>query len=70
METARMILLITEIVLIWIVLTAIQFPLRKEEHKIVRSIIFLLKIILIPAVALLFASIEWAITYIHADIRE
>lgn len=68
METARMILLISEIILMWIVLTAIQFPLRKEEHKIVRSIIFLMKIILIPAVALLFASIEWAITYIHADI--
>ncbi len=58
MDAATMMMLIAETILIWAILIAIQFPLRKEEHRIVRSIVFLLKLILIPAVAVLFVVIE------------
>lgn len=68
MDTATTVLLIAEIILAWIILTAIQFPLRKEEHMILRPIIFLLKVILIPAVALLAMGIEWSVPYTHDDI--
>lgn len=68
MDTAAMVWLIAEIILAWIILTAIQFPLRKEEHMILRSIIFLLKVILIPAVAVLAMGVEWALPYTHNDI--
>lgn len=61
-------MLIAEITLAWIILTAIQFPLRKEEHMILRPIIFLLKVILIPAVALLAIAIDWPVSYAHDDI--
>lgn len=68
MDAATMMMLIAETILVWAILIAIQFPLRKEEHRIVRSIVFLLKLILIPAVAVLFVVIEWPITYTHGDI--
>ena len=61
-------MLIAEIIVAWIILTAIQFPLRKEEHMILRPIIFLLKVILIPAVALLAIAIDWPVSYAHDDI--
>ena len=68
MDAATTVLLIAEIILAWTILTAIQFPLRKKEHMILRPIIFLLKLILIPAVAMLAMGIEWALPYTHDDI--
>lgn len=68
MDIATTALLIAEIILAWAILTAIQFPLRKEEHMILRSIIFILKLILIPAVAVLAMGVEWALPYTHDDI--
>ena len=67
-DTATTALLIVEIILAWIILTAIQFPLRKEEHTILRPGIFLLKVILISAVAVLAMGIEWVLPYIHGEI--
>lgn len=68
MDIATAVLLIAEIILAWAILTVIHFPLRKEEHMILRPIIFLLKLILIPAVAMLAMGIEWALPYTHDDI--
>jgi predicted MPP superfamily phosphohydrolase len=68
MDAATLISLVAEIVLVWSLLTVVQYPLRKEEHRLVRSIVFLVKLILIPAVAVLFAGIEWAMPYIHGEI--
>ncbi len=68
MDIATTALLIAEIILAWAILTAIQFPLRKKEHMILRPIIFILKFILIPAVAMLAMGIEWALPYTHNDI--
>ena len=61
-------LFIIEIVLAWIILTAIQFPLRKEEHMILRPFVFFLKLVLIPLSAVLSVSIEWKMAYTHDDI--
>ena len=68
MDAATLILLIAETALVWAALTAVQFPLRKEEHRLVRSIVFLVKLILIPAVAILFVSIDWTLPYVHGGI--
>ena len=68
MDTAALVLFIIEIVLAWAILTAIQFPLRKEEHMILRPFVFLVKVILIPAVAVLVMGIEWVLPYTHDDI--
>ena len=35
MDTTMLISLIVEIILVWSVLTAVQFPLRKAEHRLV-----------------------------------
>jgi len=61
-------LFIAEAILAWVVLYAVQLPLRREEHRILRSTVFLLKLILIPAVAVLFVSADWALPYIHGSI--
>jgi len=62
------VLLIVEIILAWIILTVIQFPLRKRELMTLRWIIFFLKVILIPAVAVLAVGLEWVIPYTYGDI--
>ncbi|AMK14335.1 metallophosphoesterase [methanogenic archaeon mixed culture ISO4-G1] len=68
MDTTMLISLIVEIILVWSVLTAVQFPLRKAEHRLVGSIVFLVKLILIPVVALLFVGIDWVVPYNHGEI--
>ena len=68
MDTATLVLLIVEIILVWSVLTAVQFPLRKEEHRLARLIVFLVKLILIPAMGALSVSIDWVVPYTHGEI--
>lgn len=46
-------LLVAETVLVWLLLTAVQFPLRKSEHRVLRIIVFAVKIPLIPLAAFL-----------------
>lgn len=57
------VLFITEVLLAWAFLTIIQIPLRKKEHRIIGSAVFVLKIILIPLVALLFVAADWVTGY-------
>ena len=59
---------IFETVLAWIVLTAIQIPLRDGEHRVARTSVFVAKLLLIPTVAMLFVSIVWPMPYTHGDI--
>ena len=61
-------LFIAEIVLIWAILTVIQFPIRKEEHRVIRTIVFLLKLILVPLIAILSVSIDWRMAYTYNDL--
>jgi len=37
MDTAALVVLISETLLIWSLLTAVQFPLRKGDHRTVRT---------------------------------
>ena len=53
MDTAALIVLISETLLIWGLLTAAQFPLRRGDHRIVRTAVFAIKAFLIPVSALL-----------------
>ena len=57
------VLLIIEVIVAWAVLTAIQYPLRKERHRNLRIAVFLLKVILIPIIALLAIAAEWFVAY-------
>lgn len=61
-------LFIAETILVWAVLYAVQVPLRKEEHRVLRSAVFILKLIMIPAAALLFVAIDWLVPYVHGYI--
>ena len=62
------ILFITEALLAWAFLTIIQIPLRMKEHRIIGSAVFVLKVILIPLVALLFVAADWVTGYAYAGI--
>ena len=62
------VLFITEVLLGWALLTIIQIPLRKKEHRIIGSAVFVLKIILIPLVALLFVAADWVTGYTYRGI--
>ena len=56
-------LFIVETILAWVLLTVTQIPLRKEEHKAIRTMLFVVKVLLIPIMALLFVAIEWVVSY-------
>ena len=60
--------LLFEIILVWAVLCAIQIPLRRSSCKLLRVILFLVKVILIPVPAILFVSVDWRFAYRHGDI--
>ena len=59
---------IIEIVISYIVLFAIQIPLRMKEHRMLRTLVFAVKVFLILATALLFVAIECRFSYRHGDI--
>lgn len=54
-----------KIVLVFAVLFAIQIPVRRTGNRLLRAVVFILKLLLIPAVALLFVSIESRFAYRH-----
>ena len=66
--TSKLLLFSAEIIIFWAVLFAAQFNLRKKEHRVARTIVFILKLLLIPASALLFVAIECRFSYAHGDI--
>lgn len=59
---------ILEITVFFLVLFAVQIPLRKRELPAARVIVFIFKLILIPAAALLFVAIESAFNYRRGDL--
>ncbi len=67
MNREQMILWILEIIAFMAGLYAVQIPLRKKGFPALKAIIFVLKILLIPAAALLFVAIVNSLTYRHSD---
>jgi len=63
MYAGTLLILIAEIILFWIILTAIQYPLRKEVHRFVRTAVFIVKVFMIPVMALLQIAIESPLPY-------
>ena len=63
-----MVLWILEIIAFMAVLFVVQIPLRKKGAPALKVIIFVLKILLIPAAALFFVAIVNPVTYRHSDI--
>ena len=57
-----------EILLAFAVLFAIQIPVRRVENRLIRGAVFILKLLLIPAAAILFVSIDLRLSYQHGDI--
>ena len=68
MEPSKLVLWLAEIIVAWFLLFAIQIPLRRSKLKVLRIIIFIVKVILIPATALLFVAIEWPLPYHRGDV--
>ena len=56
------------IVLAFAVLLVVQIPLRRTGNRSLRAVVFIFKLLLIPAVALLFVAIESKIAYRHGDL--
>lgn len=67
MDREQMILWILEIIAFMAGLYAVQMPLRKKGFPALKAIIFVLKILLIPAAALFFVAIVNSLTYRHSD---
>jgi predicted MPP superfamily phosphohydrolase len=57
-----------KIVAAWMVLFLIQIPLRRGSHPIARTVIFVIKVLLIPVAALFFVAIEWKYGYTLGDV--
>jgi len=57
-----------ETALSWAAVFALQIPARKKNSTPVNVIVFIIKMILIPAVALLLIAIDSSISYRHGDI--
>ena len=57
-----------KIVLAFAGLFVIQIPLRRSENRLLHAAVFILKLLLIPAVALLFVAIESRLSYRFGDL--
>ena len=57
-----------EIALSWVAVFALQIPARKKNSTPINVIVFIIKMILIPAIALQLIAIESSISYQHGDI--
>ena len=51
------------IVLTWIVIFAVQKPVRKKNCRLLNAVVLILKLLLIPIFAIMFIAMEWMITY-------
>jgi len=63
----KLIIWILEIVAAWVVIFGLQIPLRRSYHPIIRTIVFIIKVLMIPAAALCFVAIEEPMAYVHGD---
>ena len=68
MDTAALIVLIFESLLFLALLTAIQYPLRKGEHRVIRTAVFILKLFMVPVAALLWMTFPTPIPYVHSTL--
>ena len=68
MNTLRFVLWIAEIIAILAVLFALQIPLRKKKHPVIRVIVFILKVLLVPGMGLLFVAVESSFAYVRGDV--
>ena len=55
-------------VVVAVMLYVIQLPLRRKAHPRIRTAVFVIKMLLIPATALLFVAVDWPAAYLHGDI--
>ena len=68
MATARYAVWVLEIITAWAILFAIQIPLRKRQHRVINTAVFLIKVLLILLTALMFVAFVIPFTYNHSDI--
>ena len=61
-------LFFVEIALILSMLSAIQIPVRRRGKRLLRTTVFVLKLLLIPAVAILFVAIDSWVAFRSGDI--
>ncbi|MCR5040619.1 MAG: metallophosphoesterase [Clostridia bacterium] len=59
---------IAKIIAAWALLCACQVCLRKGRHPVLRTAVFLIKLLLIPAAAIMFVAVTGAFSYRHGDI--
>ena len=52
-----------KIALVLAVLFAVQIPVRRSRKKLLRTVVFILKLLLIPTTALLFVAIDTEFVY-------
>lgn len=57
------ILFFLEIILAWAVIFAVQIPVRKIDSRLLHAAVLIIKLLLIPVLALAFIAMEWKITY-------
>lgn len=57
------ILFFLEIILTWAVIFAVQIPIRKIDSRPLHAVVLIIKLLLIPVLALMFIAMEWKITY-------
>ena len=65
MNVGFLIIWALEIAVVWAALFAVQIPLRKSRLGWLRIVVFWLKVLLIPGMALLFVAIEFPFSYLH-----
>ena len=68
MAPARYAVWILEIITAWAVLFAVQIPLRKRHRCVINTVVFLIKVLLIPLTALMFVAFVQPLAYKHGDV--
>ena len=68
MEISQIIKFAAEVLVILFVLFAAQMPLRKKPEKGVRTFVFILKLLLIPALSLFYVAFDNKLSFTHPDI--
>ncbi len=61
-------LFVAETLLVWVLLTVVQIPFRKEGYGKIRAVLFVLKLVLILITALLSSTVEWRLAYSYVHI--
>ena len=59
---------IGEIALSWAALFAVQIPLRRKPHPVACTVVYCVKLVLIPLAAFFFVAVDSAVPYTHGDL--